>query len=139
VDGEFSGEQFLKGKGAGGHPTGAAVLSDISALSYDYKYEYKKQKQNPHLEFTNDVFVKVYYRYNHIIDLEKLQFEEIQERYSGGDYNYVVGFVSVENLIANKNYLLQNRLFVALVGDEITQDLKSLREGKAEKKLDARA
>lgn len=135
VDGEFSGEQFLKGKGAGGHPTGAAVLSDISALSYGYKYEYKKQKQNPHLEFTNDVFVKVYYRYNHIIDLEKLQFEEISERYSGGDYNYVVGYVSIDSLIANKNYLLQNKLFVALVGDEITQDVKLWKQAKEQNSL----
>ncbi len=131
VDGEFSGEQFLKGKGAGGHPTGAAVLSDISALSYGYKYEYKKQKQSPHLEFTNDVFIKIYFRYNRLIDLEKLSFEEITERYSGGNYNYVVGYVALENLISNKDYILKNGLFAALIGEEI---VKSISELKTEKK-----
>ncbi len=131
VDGEFSGEQFLKGKGAGGHPTGAAVLSDISALSYGYKYEYKKQHQNPDLEFTNDVFIKIYFRYNRLIDLEKLNFEEITERYSGGNYNYVVGYVALENIINNKDYILKNNLFVALVGEEIQQTLKN---GKSENK-----
>lgn len=131
VGGEFSGEQFLKGKGAGGHPTGAAVLSDISALSYGYKYEYKKQKQNPELQFTNAVYVKVYFRYNRLIDLEKLNFEEITERYSGTNYNYVVGYVSLENIIANKDYILKNGLFVALVGEEIAQSISEL---KAEKK-----
>lgn len=131
VDGEFSGEQFLKGKGAGGHPTGAAVLSDISALSYGYKYEYKKQKQSPHLEFTNDAILKVYFRYNRLIDLEKLNFEEITERYSSGNYNYVVGYVALENIIANKDYILKNNLFVALVGEEIA---KSVSELKTEKK-----
>jgi homoserine dehydrogenase len=131
VDGEFSGEQFLKGKGAGGHPTGAAVLSDISALSYGYKYEYKKQKQSPHLEFTNDAIAKVYFRYNRLIDLEKLNFEEITERYSSGNYNYVVGYVALENIIGNKEYILKNNLFVALVGEEIA---KSISELKAEKK-----
>ncbi len=131
VGGEFSGEQFLKGKGAGGHPTGAAVLSDISALSYGYKYEYKKQTQNPNLQFTNDVFVKVYFRYNRLIDLEKLNFEEITERYSGSNYNYVVGYVALENIISNKDYILKNNLFVALVGEEIAQSISEL---KAEKK-----
>jgi homoserine dehydrogenase len=130
VGGEFSGEQFLKGKGAGGHPTGAAVLSDISALSYGYKYEYKKQKQNPDLQFTNDVFVKVYFRYNRLIDLEKLNFEEITERYSGSNYNYVVGYVALENIISNKDYILKNNLFVALVGEEIAQNISELKAAK---------
>ncbi len=131
VGGEFSGEQFLKGKGAGGHPTGAAVLSDISALSYGYKYEYKKQHQNPELEFTNDVIVKAYFRYNRLIDLEKLNFEKITERYSSGEYNYVVGYVALENIISNKDHILKNNLFVALVGEEIQQSLKI---GEKEKK-----
>lgn len=42
VNGEFCDDQLFIGKGAGSLPTGAAVLSDISALSYQYKYEYKK-------------------------------------------------------------------------------------------------
>lgn len=130
VDGEFSGEQFLKGKGAGGHPTGAAVLSDISALSYGYKYEYKKQKQSPHLQFTNEVTVKVHFRYNRLIDLERLNFEKITERYSGTDYNYVVGYVALENIIANKEHILKNNLFIALIGEEIQQTLKSEKQEK---------
>jgi homoserine dehydrogenase len=130
VDGEFSGEQFLKGKGAGGHPTGAAVLSDISALSYGYRYEYKKQKQNQHFEFTNEAYLKIYFRYNHVIDLEKLQFEEITERYSGGEYNYVVGYISLENLIGAKSFLVQNNLFVAVIGDEISDHVSDFKAKK---------
>lgn len=38
----FSDLQFFVGKGAGAYPTASAVLSDISALSYNYRYEYKK-------------------------------------------------------------------------------------------------
>jgi homoserine dehydrogenase len=34
VEGAFSEHQFFIGKGAGGYPTGSAVLSDISALTY---------------------------------------------------------------------------------------------------------
>src|SRR3546814_963346 len=34
VKAAFADEQFFYGKGAGGHPTGSAVLSDIAALRY---------------------------------------------------------------------------------------------------------
>lgn len=119
VDGAFSGEQFLKGRGAGGHPTGAAVLSDISALSYGYKYEYKKQKQNPDITFTNDVTLKVYLRYHNDEDLKQLKFESIAEQYTGGEYHYVVGLIKLDNLINNKSYILKNKLFVASIGDEV--------------------
>lgn len=130
VDGEFSGEQFLKGKGAGGHPTGAAVLSDISALSYGYKYEYKKHEQHNYLELTNNVLVKAYFRYNSEIDLQTLSFEEITERYSGGEYNYVVGYVSLQNLLDTKDHILKNKLFLATVGEDITNDASSIRSEK---------
>ncbi|MCE3228367.1 MAG: homoserine dehydrogenase [Bacteroidetes bacterium] len=118
VEGEFSGEQFLKGKGAGGHPTGAAVLSDISALSYDYKYAFKKLKQSQANNITNDVFIKAYIRYNSVVDLQALETQHIFEQYKGESYNYVVALVNVKSLLKQKDYILKNRLFVSEVGDE---------------------
>lgn len=44
----FADKHFFKGKGAGAYPTAAAVLSDISALRYDYRYGYKKIDQLQH-------------------------------------------------------------------------------------------
>jgi homoserine dehydrogenase len=41
----FADRQWLMGKGAGAHPTGSAILSDISASGYGYRYEYKKKYQ----------------------------------------------------------------------------------------------
>ena len=132
VDGEFSGEQFLKGRGAGGHPTGAAVLSDISALSYDYKYEYKKKKQSTALTFSNDAILKVYLRYNKVEDLKKFEFESISEQYTGGEYHFVIGTINLNNLIKNKTYLIENKLFVGVVGDEIAHaTVKNKEEKKA--------
>lgn len=119
VDGRFSGEQFLQGKGAGSYPTGAAVLSDISALSHGYKYEYKKYTQPHDLRFTNDVLVEVYLRYNHLLDLEKVEFEEIFEKYNGSDYNYIIGKISLQKLLNQKNYLIENGLFLALIHDGV--------------------
>ncbi|MGE0566713.1 MAG: homoserine dehydrogenase [Bacteroidia bacterium] len=125
IDGEFSGEQFLKGRGAGGHPTGAAVLSDISALSYGYKYEYKKHTQNSEIEFTNDISIKVYLRYNSDEDVKKIKFNSIQEQYTGGNYHYIVGEIELNNLISNKDYITKNKLFVAAIGDEIKLSVKA--------------
>ena len=119
VEGRFSGEQFLQGKGAGSLPTGAAVLSDISALSYGYKYEFKKHVQKHAGVFTNDVVLNIYLRYHSEIDLEKLEFLAITEKYSGGEYNYVIGKINLKTLHAQRKYLLKKRLFVALVNDHV--------------------
>ena len=115
VVGEYSGEQFFKGRGAGGYPTCAAVLSDIAALNNGYKYEYKKHHAPLKVGFTNDVLVKVYYRYNVNEDLERLDFKEITQKYSSSLYNYVIGYTSLKNLKDNRDFLLKNGLFVALI------------------------
>jgi homoserine dehydrogenase len=120
VEGKFSGEQFLQGKGAGSYPTGAAVLSDISALSYGYKYEFKKYAQNRPPEFTNDVALHVYFRYNSAEDLQRFHFDEINEKYTGRDYNYVIGKLSLTQIIGQKQYILDNRLFFSLVNEQVS-------------------
>lgn len=60
VQAAFADQQFFFGKGAGGHPTGSAVLSDIAALRYGYKYEYKKYRNNRGFIQSNDYTLKVY-------------------------------------------------------------------------------
>ena len=56
----FADEHFFKGKGAGAFPTASAVLSDISALGYNYKYEYKKIYHQTDTQLTNDYYLKVF-------------------------------------------------------------------------------
>jgi homoserine dehydrogenase len=126
VDGDFSGEQFLKGRGAGGHPTGAAVLSDISALSFGYRYEFKKLHQNDKNRLTNDVTFKAYLRYDSILDLERLKIDTIYEQYISESYNYVIAEVSLKQLDKEINYIKSKKLFLALVGDEIKLSNKKL-------------
>ncbi len=120
VEGRFSGEQFLQGRGAGSLPTGAAVLSDISALSHGYRYEFKKFAQKKAPVFTNDALIQVYLRYNSQKDIETIVFHEITEKYTGTDYHYVVGKVNLKTLIANREYILQNKLFISLVEETVT-------------------
>ncbi len=119
VEGRFSGEQFLQGRGAGSLPTGAAVLSDISALSYGYKYEFKKHVQKHATEFTDNAILDIYLRYHSLVDLESIEFLEISERYTGGEYNYVTGKINLKTLHEQRDYILKNRLFVALLNDRV--------------------
>jgi homoserine dehydrogenase len=116
VQAAFADKQFFFGKGAGGHPTGAAVLSDIAALRYDYRYEYKKYHQHNGLIHTDNVNIEVYLRYTHEYTVEKLQIENISERFSRNDYKYVIGNVSLKNLLANRDLLEQKDVFIAHTG-----------------------
>ena len=132
VEGEFSGEQFLKGRGAGGNPTGAAVLSDISALSYDYKYGFKKLHQRKKNTVNNNVIIKAYIRFNKLEDIEKLQPKQVFEHYSSQDYNYVVALVNIKTLLEQKDYILQNNIFIASVGEEISLENSNIKKEKLE-------
>jgi homoserine dehydrogenase len=116
VQAAFADKQFFFGKGAGGHPTGAAVLSDIAALRYDYRYEYKKYNQQNGLIHTDKVSIEVYLRYVHEYTVEKLEIENISERFSRNDYKYVIGSISLKNLIANRDLLLNKDVFIAQTG-----------------------
>lgn len=135
VEGKFSGEQFFQGRGAGSYPTGAAVLSDISALSHGYKYEFKKYAQKQAPEFTNDALVHVYLRYNSSADLKQIEFDEITEKYIGSDYNYIVGKVNLQNLINNRDYILQNKIFISLVEETVTLNTKKENVNQSKKEL----
>jgi homoserine dehydrogenase len=135
VEGKFSGEQFLQGKGAGSYPTGAAVLSDISALSHGYKYEYKKHVQKHASDFTNNVFLNVYFRYNTAADLTKIKFTEIKEQYTSKEYSYVVGKLNLRYLIDNKDFILKNKLFISLVDDVVSYDASNSLKATASEKI----
>lgn len=116
VQAAFADKQFFFGKGAGGHPTGAAILSDIAALRYGYKYEYKKYHHQSGLIHTNNVNIEVYVRYVHEYTIEKLKVEGISERFSRDDYKYVIGNVSLKNLLEHRDLLTQKDVFIVHTG-----------------------
>jgi len=116
VQAAFADQQFFFGKGAGGHPTGSAVLSDIAALRYDYQYEYKKAHGKKELKFTNDIELSIYLRYDDEALVEALGFDEIQERYFSGNFKYVIGKVKLQHLIANQHRISASNAFVAFAG-----------------------
>lgn len=113
VQAAFADQQFFFGKGAGGHPTGSAVLSDIAALRYNYQYEYKKAKEKKGLQFTNNVELDVYLRYEDEELIEALDFKHIHERYHSDAYKFVIGRINLQNLIDNQQLIADNKAFVA--------------------------
>jgi homoserine dehydrogenase len=113
VQAAFADQQFFFGKGAGGHPTGSAVLSDIAALRYGYQYEYKKAKESKGLNFTNNIELNVYLRYEDERLVEALNFINIKERYYSGTYKYVIGKINLQDLINNQSQIAADNAFVA--------------------------
>lgn len=115
IQGEFYDKQFMFGKGAGGYPTGSAVLSDITARSHNYKYEYKKQKYFKKLAYRTDHEIEIYLRYKNIVDFGYFDFENITEKYSGVNNNYVVGKIKLANLLKLKTVLPKLDVFLAYI------------------------
>ncbi|MFD2599652.1 homoserine dehydrogenase [Sphingobacterium corticis] len=113
VKAAFADEQFFFGKGAGGHPTGSAVLSDITALRYGYRYEFKKHLKSQQVKYTTDYEITVYLRYEDESVLEALNFDSISERFYGVDFKYVIGKVNLQNIIKNRELIHRDGYFLA--------------------------
>ena len=115
VEGLISGEQFFLGRGAGSHPTGAAVLSDISALSYGYAYDNKKLKQETQLVFTNDVSIKVFVSSNNKNALNQIAFTNLLESFEGDSYFYKIGETNVGELKIVLKEESRGKIFIARI------------------------
>ena len=113
IKGLFYDKQFMFGRGAGGYPTGSAVLSDITACLYNYKYEYKKRNDSQLPTYTTDHSFRIYYRYTNADDLALLHFDSISENYISDTNKYVVGRISLAELWRVQEELRKRNVFVA--------------------------
>ena len=98
VEGAFAEKQVFIGKGAGGYPTGSAVLSDISALTFDYRYEYKKYTQGEGFAFSNDALVDVVISFTNKESIQPADFENFKGGYQGNGLQYMTGSITLEKL-----------------------------------------
>ena len=98
VQSAFAEQQLFVGKGAGSYPTGSAVLSDISALTYDYRYEYKKLHQIHDLKFSNRLTVEAFVSFDQGTNISISDFEQFESGYASHGRHYMVGKVSLEKL-----------------------------------------
>ena len=120
IDADFAGPQFLRGRGAGGHPTGSAVLADVLALQRGFRYGYAKQRAAPETQLTEGLEVEVYVRHADAGVLRDafawLQFpaETLQTDDNG---TYAIGPVPILALWKWRDELRDAGVFVARLGE----------------------
>ena len=113
IKGKFYYKQFMIGRGAGGYPTGSAVLSDIMACHYNYRYEYKKLNGESVPEYTDDVLFRIYLRYSTAEDLRMFNFVNVSESYISDTCRYVVGDINLADLYRIQDQIRDRDLFIA--------------------------
>ena len=123
LESSFADKQFFYGKGAGSFPTATAVLSDISALRYQYRYEYKKRFHHKPLELTNDFYVRTYLSFDDWSHIPKEQFVSIEEWHADADRKYLSGILHFSEL-KEKTWWKENRTSLILYPDAIIEDME---------------
>jgi homoserine dehydrogenase len=131
VDNEFNGlitessfadKHFFKGKGAGAFPTASAVLSDISALRYDYRYEYKKIFHQTDTALTNHYYLKVFVSVDDISKLKREAFEWIDEWHNEFKHSWLIGVIHTAKL-AETDWWKQEGISLIACPDAIVEDV----------------
>ncbi len=126
IESGFADKQFFYGKGAGSFPTASAVLSDLSALRYDYKYEYKKLYHHVPNELTNDFYVKVYVSFDDWAYIPREKFEWIEEWHAEAERKYLIGVLHISELRQN-NWWKENRTSLVLAAEPIIEDFEVIK------------
>jgi homoserine dehydrogenase len=124
IESSFADKQFFYGKGAGSFPTASAVLSDISALRYQYKYEYKKLYHHKPHELTNDIYLRVYVSFDDLAPIPRERFEWIEEWHAQEDRKYLVGVISFAELKEN-NWWKENGTSLILLPEPIIEEIET--------------
>ena len=122
IESGFSDKQFFYGKGAGSFPTASAVLSDLSALRYDYKYEYKKLYHHQPNSLTNDFYLRVYVSFTDWKHIPREKFEWIEEWHAREERKYLVGVLPVKELL-EQNWWKTNNTSLVLTPDPVIEDI----------------
>ncbi len=123
IESGFADKQFFYGKGAGSFPTASAVLSDISALRYQYKYEYKKLYHHQPHNLSYELFLRVYVSFDDIKLVPREKFEWIEEWHAQEERKYLVGVISFTELKEN-DWWRQNSTSLIVAADPVIEDIE---------------
>jgi homoserine dehydrogenase len=123
IESSFADKQFFYGKGAGSFPTASAVLSDLSALRYQYKYEYKKLYHHKPNVLSNDFYIKVYVSFDDLSLIPKERFEWIEEWHADKERKYLIGVLPFSALREN-NWWKENGTSLILTPEPIIEDVE---------------
>ena len=124
IESSFADKQFFYGKGAGSFPTASALLSDISALRYQYKYEYKKLYHHQPHELSNEIFLRVYISFDDVSLIVPEHLEWIEEWHVREGRKYVVGVMSFLKLKENC-WWKENGTSLILLPEPIIEEIET--------------
>ena len=120
IEAEFAGAQFLSGRGAGGHPTGSAVLADVLALQRGFRYGYAKRENAPGVLLANELESEFYLRHSDedqlraALALLDAPAETVVTSEAGA---FAVAHVPLAKLLAHRDALRAAGVFVARIGE----------------------
>jgi homoserine dehydrogenase len=126
IESSFADKQFFYGKGAGSFPTASAVLSDLSALRYQYKYEYKKLYHHKPLELCNDFYLRVYVSFDDWTYIPREKFEWVEEWHAETERKYLIGVIAFKE-IKEKTWWKENKVSLILAPDPVIEDIETRR------------
>ncbi len=133
IESGFADEQFFYGKGAGSFPTASAVLSDLSALRYNYRYEYKKLYHHTPLSLTDNFYLRIYISFDDWKNIPKEEFEWIEEWHANESRKYLVGVIHFSKL-KEDDWWKQNNTSLILTPQAIIEsiDIRNLKRKSLE-------
>ena len=121
IESSLADKQFFYGKGAGGFPTASAVLSDLSALRYNYRYEYKKLRYQAPAILVTDFYLKVCVSFKSPQQLPRERFKHILEWSSNESRCHITGIIHFSEL-ANSDWWKQPDISVIAYPESVTDN-----------------
>lgn len=127
IESSLADKQFFYGKGAGGFPTASAVLSDLSALRYNYQYEYRKLRNQQPCEISTDFFLKVCISFAGLFQVPNERFTKILEWKYNDQRCHITGILPVSELI-NSDWWKQDDTSIILYPDGIIENYEPAKQ-----------
>ncbi|MER2997059.1 homoserine dehydrogenase [Pontibacter populi] len=131
IDPVFAGEQFIKGRGAGSHPTGSAVWADVSAAISGYRYAYRKTKIKT-IVLNQDKKITIYLRCPGGASLPEAAWENLVKIQETGEATSFTADISVKELQSIQTDLAANHIFIAQIAAEQAVNIALKLKQKAE-------
>jgi homoserine dehydrogenase len=129
VEGLFAEEQLFVGKGAGGNPTGSAVLSDISALQYNYRYAFRKAEAPAKLIPDRQALVSVRVGCLPATRISPLDFVHFQGGIRTREWHQLEGEISLDVLA---DWSLRKDISLVLSPEALPGTLKQVKQNELE-------
>lgn len=121
VEALFSDKQLFFGKGAGSFPTASAVLSDISAIQFEYQYEYRKSVKDATPNYTDDFFLRIYLASNSLEKINEIPFYKVDEVFQSSNYSYQTGWVKFSD-VKKIDFNNESNLFFAVLPEAFADE-----------------